>query len=287
MYLKIIAKDFIGQFCYNFCLNDDVLNNVFSFLPAIHTECLLDIMAAYNKKYKNKKELSFLKNTNHALFSYVPLVIPSNYLFYQHILHFFIKLFKNDILNALKTPSITINENNTFYINLNNHIENKAIIIDINLHKDIRHNNEYNILFNINWKMSKLIYKILYQNKNKQYIVNNLLLYNSINELIKIQYYTKIKNTKNFNKKNEILTFLVIFINNFFTKLKCKYLLTDIKDNYYEINGINKTKLNLILNFKFFIPSLVINNIYNQDEFVHLINLYINDILTHILPHIL
>ena len=286
MYLKIIAKNFKEKFCYNFCLNDDVLNNILSFFPISNLDCLLDIIEVYNKKYKNKTELSYFKITNNTLFDYTPLYIPIDYTFYKYILHTFIKLFTNDILNALKKPSITINDKNDKYIILNKHIINNIIMIDINLYKNIRHNNEYYFIFKINWKLSKLIHKILYQNKDTQYSINNILLYNNVNELIKIEYYTKIKNVKNINNKNKILTFLVIYINNYFTKLKDKYILLD-NDNYYEIMGINKSKLNLALTFKIFIPYLTINDFYDNNQFVYLINLYINNFVIQTLTNIL
>lgn len=293
MYFNIIAKNFKEQFCYNYCLNDDVLNNIFSFFSKSNLECILDIFDKYNKKNKNKIDFSYFKiiNNNHnKLFDYIPLNISTDYTFYKYILHTFIKLLSSDVLKALKNPSININNNNHKYTILNNHIINNVIIIDINLYlyKNIRHHNEYFFIFKINWKLSRLIHKILYQNKDKQqqYSINNILLYNNINELIQIEYYSKIKNVKNINNKNKILTFLVIYINNYFTKLKYKYTLLD-DNNYYEIIGVNKSKLYLNLTFKIFIPNLSINNFYDNNQIVHLINLYINEFLIHTLTDIL
>ena len=57
------VKNFKEQFCYNYCLNDDVLNNIFSFFSKSNLECILDIFDKYNKKNKSKKvnNISFFR----------------------------------------------------------------------------------------------------------------------------------------------------------------------------------------------------------------------------------
>jgi hypothetical protein len=277
MYLKIITKHFKEQFCYNFCLNEDVFDVIFSYLYDSKTKCLLDIILENNNKYKKKKDFKHFKDINSS-FTYS--VLPIEYIFLKNILHTFITLFKNDIFRVLNNSCMNINNNNTECF-----IQNKTISIDIQLYKNIKHNNQFFIFFKINWKTAKFIYNLLYlKSKNtSQYIINHLFLYNNVNELINIQYFTKKKiNNKNTNKKNEIFTFLILFINNFFSKLKYKYLLAnDINENYYEINEKSKTNIDLCFNLKisqFITTDTEINN--------KLFISFINDILIQTLYHI-
>jgi hypothetical protein len=247
MYQQIIAKNFKEQFCYNSNINDDIFHTVFEFLHNSKDEILIDIVL------ENKK-LTYLKEIKKT-WPLINNIITYDYMFFKLIIHTFITLFKKDILNALL--------HNT---HINNRIITKNIIIDI---KFTTHNNKYFITLNIHWKTAKLIYKILYLNNkytntNTNISINHIYLYNNLNELIKIEYYTKKKNN-NSSKKNIILNILLLFINNYYSKLKNKYTPFDNNENFYEINNIN-----LILNFKIFSSKNIFNNKIIYDIIKHI-----------------
>jgi len=296
MRTNVIAKNFKEQLCNNLNICHEIYDNIFIFLNINTNEYIIDLLLNKNKNYNNKNNLLFYKETRTPFAFSIPyVIIDYNYNFLIKTLNTFIYLFKRDILIALhynsQFPFITINNNNKNFIIINNLIKNNKISIDTHIYKQELTNDEYCFFFNIKWKTTKLTYKLLYQNIYK-YFINHVFLYNSNNELIDIQYTTKKKIKYNeyathkssacshkTNKKYEILTFLNVFLNNFFIKLKHKYLLIDTKENYYEIFGINKTNVNLILHIKLLNKNnlLLTANAYNNN-IISIINTYIKEI---------
>jgi hypothetical protein len=303
---NFISKNYKIQFCHKFNIHYELFDIIFSFLNYKKEDVLIDIILNNNNYILTKKDKNkiyfFRKTTNPFAFSIPYSLIPHNYIYLKYIINTFFILFKKDIYNTLyinkQFPFITINNVNPNWLILNNYIKNNKIIVETNIYKN-KINNQFQFLFKINWKTTKLIHNILFQFLNidkSRFIINHLFVLNNINELIDIEYTTKIK-YKHINKyekrikKYEILTFLNLFLNNFYSKLKYKYVFSDINENYYEIYGVNKTNINFILNIKIINNNKHLDNInhekLNNDEIINVINNYLINIFIDNLYYIL
>ena len=254
MFYNIISKSFGYQLSLNFNLFPEICENINSYLNINKNEYCIDILLN-----KNINKLQYYKKNCKPFIVSIPYeIIDHDYHLLSKTLNTFLFLFKRDIITALhnnkKLPYITINQNNNEWLIFNNLIKHKTISINTILYKNKINYNIYYIFIQINWRTTKLIYYILYKNA-WEYVLNYYQLYNNLNEVVNIEYTTKIKNKniikgKKKNKKKQILNFLKLFLDNFYIKLTENFIMPDTTHNFFDISGINKTHLYLNLYIK-------------------------------------